>query len=340
MIRLFELHVRRPLQWLICQLHANELPLRHLIRHLDGNTTGPFTYCGPIGKLLDLSEQLPIVKFRKIAVDLPTLDVDKLSTDQKYLYQICQAISSGNCPTALSTKSPGKLSHARWLTTANRVLRLYIGTEEPSLEIETIVEYIVKVYAKVWFLTKTEPSCTAGAQHLWEVIHYSRYLSDEQKLVVDPVIQRNGFYGHPENLLIAMINDKRSYVRKLGFRRIMKARTLPNETTRDFVIPPLNFHANDYTELINWQNCSLTEPPLTKHIPSAEIEKMAEMGGFVESKLWNLPCHTQAVERAVKIVSEASSSVCGTKSRDGFIRTTLASRKLMPNFENKAKYKV
>ena len=32
-IRLLEEHYKKPLQWLVCQLHANELPLRHLLHH-------------------------------------------------------------------------------------------------------------------------------------------------------------------------------------------------------------------------------------------------------------------------------------------------------------------
>ena len=47
------------------------------------------------------------------------------------------------------------------------------------------------------------------------------------------------------------------------------------------------------------------------------------------------PCHTQAVERCVKVVTEASAAVCDEKSRDGFIRTRLASRELMPTLESK-----
>ncbi|GBN82647.1 hypothetical protein AVEN_70955-1 [Araneus ventricosus] len=38
------------------------------------------------------------------------------------------------------------------------------------------------------------------------------------------------------------------------------------------------------------------------------------------------PVHTQAVERCWKILTEAPGKVCGAKSGDGFIRTTLLSR--------------
>ena len=47
-----EKHLERPVQWLVCLLHANELPLRHLIEKLDGGTTGPNVFSGPIGSSL------------------------------------------------------------------------------------------------------------------------------------------------------------------------------------------------------------------------------------------------------------------------------------------------
>jgi hypothetical protein len=37
-IRLLELHLGRPAQWSICMYHFNELPLRHLLIHIDGTT--------------------------------------------------------------------------------------------------------------------------------------------------------------------------------------------------------------------------------------------------------------------------------------------------------------
>lgn len=62
-IRLMEDELDKSLQWLVCLLHCNELPLRALLLHLDGKTAGPSQFKGPIGKLLDGCEKLPIVKF-------------------------------------------------------------------------------------------------------------------------------------------------------------------------------------------------------------------------------------------------------------------------------------
>lgn len=66
-IGLLETHLNRPLQWSICLLHFNELPLRHLLQSLDGETKGPSSYSGSIGLLLKNCETLPLVSFKSIA---------------------------------------------------------------------------------------------------------------------------------------------------------------------------------------------------------------------------------------------------------------------------------
>lgn len=47
----FEILLRRALQWLICLLHFNELPLRHFTEEIDGKYSGPRDFAGP-GKQL------------------------------------------------------------------------------------------------------------------------------------------------------------------------------------------------------------------------------------------------------------------------------------------------
>ena len=60
--------------------------------------------------------------------------------------------------------------------------------------------------------------------YIFQLISRSRYLSTDQKEIVDPVIQRNSFFTHTENILIIMITDDREHGPKLGLRRILKAR--------------------------------------------------------------------------------------------------------------------
>ena len=64
---------------------------------------------------------------------------------------------------------------------------------------QTFVNYIVKVYATIWFEIKSKPSFTDGSHHPFRI--------------VDPVIQRNSYFAHPENLLIAMATDERPHIR-------------------------------------------------------------------------------------------------------------------------------
>ena len=92
----------------------------------------------------------------------------------------------------------------------------------------------------------------------------------------------------------------------------------------------------NYTDMINWQEENVTEPPLTRGISSEEIDILIRTKG--QKEFPNLPCHTQAVERCVKLVTEASSLVCGDESRDGLILSRIESRQKMPNFETKRQF--
>lgn len=62
---------------------------------------------------------------------------------------------------------------------------------------------------------------------------------------------------------------------------------------------------------------------------------------FVEQKgksdicLLLLPCHTQAVERTVKTVTEASSTLCNKSDKEGFIKAQIESQSGMPKFDSK-----
>ena len=137
-IALFELAINKPVQWLICQIHANELPLRHLIQTLDEPTSGPNGFSGPIGKQIQTCKTLQVIQFASVNVTLPEIDSKLLSSDQKYLLDICTAVSTGYCPANLARINPGKLNHARWLTTASRILRYYVGCTEPSDNLDTL----------------------------------------------------------------------------------------------------------------------------------------------------------------------------------------------------------
>jgi len=343
-ICLLERQLGRPVHWFVCMLHGNELPLRHLMQNIDGVTHGPQAFSGVIGKALVNCELQEIVHYSSIPLqNCPNMDEIELSTDQQYLYNICKAVASGSCNPDLALQKPGPLCHSRWLTTANRLLRLYVSSEHPSNNLVQLATFVMKVYAPVWFNIKTKPACTEGSKHLWKLVNFSRYLDKPLRDIVDTVIQRNAFFGHAENILIAMLSDERTNIRELAYRRILAARSEKklSSRVREFRIPPINFEAKDYTELVEWQQIDRYEPPLTKHISDEEIVACIKSHDATQvHELEKFPCHTQATERCVRLVTEASASVCGQSSRDGFIRAGILSRGIMKTFNTKSEFRL
>ena len=110
------------------------------------------------------------------------------------------------------------------------------------------------------------------------------------------------------------------------------------KSIRTFVVPSLIFDAEDYVGMIDWQQCSITEPPITRNYTDEFMEQLIMTKEKVE--IPHFPCHTQAVERYIKLVTEASSSVCGAAAWDGFIRARVQARQKMPVFETKSQFVV
>ena len=83
-----------------------------------------------------------MVKFQSIpakAIDVSEEYFADLSSDQKYLLEMYQAVSSGLCQPTLASLKPGKMTHSRWLSTALRALKLYVSTEKPSCNFKLVV---------------------------------------------------------------------------------------------------------------------------------------------------------------------------------------------------------
>ena len=107
-----------------------------------------------------------VVAFSPLALEnTPRVDSTDLSSDQKYLHDICQVIGAGVCPEDIALRKPGPVVHSRWLTTA-RIWRLYISSEKPSEQLLTLIVFIMKVHASVWFNIKVASSCVEDSRHL------------------------------------------------------------------------------------------------------------------------------------------------------------------------------
>ncbi|GBM61136.1 hypothetical protein AVEN_26737-1 [Araneus ventricosus] len=119
--------------------------------------------------------------------------------------------------------------------------------------------------------------------------------------------------------------------------------TSDGNCVRRFVIPAVHFGATDYVDLIFWQAFYVTEPPVLRQISSHELLRMIQddvpIDGWDFIKFPSQFSLTQAVEKIVKLVTEAYRKRVGPQNRDRFIRATLESRKQMSQFESKTDYK-
>lgn len=265
--------------WSVCLLHFNELPLKTLFVHLDGVTIGPKLFGGTIGKMLTSCEKRPIKEFDRVfSDDLPVWTdsaVKQLSIDQRYLYEMCHAIQNGFINSSLAMKSPGTLVHSRFLTTANRILRYYVSKSAPSQKLVNMVDFIIKVYAPMWFAIKSTKSFRMGSLLIYRYIKMIRE-NIEPKFhdVLFKVVSNNSYFAHPENVLITMLTDENKEIREMAVESILKAKkNKSDENIRKYQKPRINFDATTYFKMVNYSG---VDPPITQNSSIEEVKACIE----------------------------------------------------------------
>ncbi|GBM73482.1 hypothetical protein AVEN_6805-1 [Araneus ventricosus] len=171
---------------------------------------------GPIGEKISGFGKRPVIGFKSTDCQISTIDKSILSKDQQYLLYISMAMKSENGKEDLAARDPGPLSHSKWLTTVNRTLILYLSEESPTPELQEIVVFILKSYMPIWFSIKTSKYFIEGPKLVNQSIQSSRYLPEDLRNLVVPVIKRNGFFARPEHLMLAMTQDNTKLIRELG----------------------------------------------------------------------------------------------------------------------------
>ena len=201
--------------WLICMIHLNELPLRHLIENLVGKTMSADKFKGEIGKLLPKLDQFPINYNFKALPDgddliyLPEDIVKSLSTDQQNCYLLVKAIKSGILPKDLANKKGGPINHSRWLTTAQAFLMLWVRHHnlqgESLRKFELIVKFIIQSYFKLYFDIKIKNSMVEGPNHILTTLRLFRKQPKEVQNIIKDTISRGAYHAHSENVLLALL---------------------------------------------------------------------------------------------------------------------------------------
>ena len=159
-------------------------------------------------------------------------------------------------------------------------------------------------------------------------------------------LQNNAYFGHGENILLTMLADDNESVQRRAVDKALQIEQYEDNKgradeimsfsahmtkVRKFKIPKIDFNAESYDTLINVDQECKTESLLK--LPYNKIEGIRK-----SPEKFSHPCHNQAVEKHVTLVTEASSNVVGFKSRDGLIRQKIRSRKLMKSFDSKNQF--
>ena len=325
---LIEKTLQRRLFRVVCTLHLNELPWRHVFIDIDGPTDSKNTFQGVIGKLLPNVEELDWnPRFKKFdeGPGLPNISEElasDLSSDQHLLFLVYQSVKTGTIRPELYSLTPGPVSHSRWLTHAIRVLVLYMkrnglkGKDKANLD--KFVKFLMTNYIVMWFRLKQKPSICEAPRHLFSQIQLLKLLPPQVRSIAKNNIARNAYWAHTECLLLSMLTDSNEKVRSVAVDKILsikKEQEYGDKSIRKFLIPQLRFDTAGYTEMIDWYSEALYEPCLTAGLTSSQVTDLK----YSALSLPSYPAHTQSVERLVKQTTGAAESVAGYSARDGFL---------------------
>ena len=111
----------------------------------------------------------------------------EISTDSKVSYRLCQAVKSGDLPPDLQEIKCGALSHARWLTTAERLIYMWTRhhglTGDAKKVLETLVRFCLESYLKLFFDIKVKHTLVDAPYH---ILTQLRVLRKQPKKVREP----------------------------------------------------------------------------------------------------------------------------------------------------------
>ena len=101
-------------------------------------------------------------------------------------------------------------------------------------------------------------------------------------------------------------------------------------------MPNLQWDAFSWVDMIDWEKASIHIPFIIECLSAEDIEATIQQPHTFPA----FPVHTQSVERAVKLVTEACSQVYGEERRHGYILSVIEARKIRKPFDSKGQYQL
>ena len=343
----------RRLHHIICLQHINELPIKRLLKTMDGGTVCANKYSGKLGKYLNDVEKLEVdPNFVPIYSDgVPEISEDvvgNFNSDQKYLYKISRVIITGNIPDNFVVYKIADLNVARWTTLTSRILRLYISKkmlDPASYEIlKTLVRFIIEVYIPIFFKIRSSSSWLDAPHIYLDLLKRLRKQSPEVQSILAKSIQLGAYCLNEETLLLTMLAGQNEEDRRFAIRTIESIRSkdgnpnLGNPKYRKKETPKINFDATSFRDVIDWKGKrKMYEPVLTCYLTTEQLRMFhSKPYELASCHMW--PCHTQSVERAVREVTITCGLVSTKFRRDGLLQSRAGAREVLPRNNSKADF--
>ena len=160
-----------------------------------------------------------------------------------------------------------------------------------------IVRLIGNVYAPSWFNIKSHPSCVDGSKNFFCPLKLCYNLGINDWKVLEPVLHNNNYFAHSENILLAGVRDNDDSVKQFCYEKIISSRSSSSSTdvrVFDKASIVLNASAMTYADMIDWSTIVVISPALLTAIDNDNL-RQCQFHWFS-----GIPCHSQAVERAVR----------------------------------------
>ena len=265
-----------------------------------------------------------------------------MSTDQKLLYDRCKAVKDGRCPPALAKRKVGPVNHSRWLTTAVRILMLYMSLSSPGSDLTRMATFVLTVYSLLWFKSKLFWRATNASAILFDAMKLVKNLPQTEQDRVCPVLARGFYWGHSEQLLLGCLGSDDGDVRSRAVARIIALRHNTSKKKKEgkrkrgkslvrvFNLPKPNYAATRFENMISWEKEEIHEPPLLRRYSNEQIREFEKV-----PLVLNIPSNSQHVERFIQLMASKATSSADPTVRDGIAKATEIERKRRPNLYKK-----
>ena len=177
----------------------------------------------------------------------------------------------------------GDLSTARWNTTGEALILLWMSDHGLSGEqlriLEVLVRFTIDVYFKMYFDIKVQHSIKDAPLHLVNTLQFLAQQTDEVKDVVTEVIVRGAYSAHSENLLTSLLCSDKQEERKFAVDMILKVRGGREKGDMSVRIsrnPKINMTASTPIELIDWTSETVLEPVFRCNMSLYEIKDLVD----------------------------------------------------------------